>query len=121
METDDREDRNWRWNCLLMTTVEFANPSEFLSELRKDKRHVDRRIVGVAECRRAIAMSPVLLVSVVATARVGADIYRVECICGIECNDRRVLAKMYEQIKNLRNSCASLGLDVRSGTLEEGI
>lgn len=64
-----------------MTTVKFANPSEFLADLRKDTRHVDRRIVGVAECRRAIAMSPVFLVSVVATARVGADIYRVERTC----------------------------------------
>ena len=38
-----------------MTTVEFANPSEFLSELRKDSRHVDRRIVRVAEFRRALS------------------------------------------------------------------
>ena len=108
-----------------MITIKIGNPSEFLAELRKDKRHVDRRIVGVAECRRAIAMSPVLLVSVVGACRVGADIYCVECDCGslfgIEVNDLRVLAKMYGQIKNLRNSCASLGLDVRSGTLVDGI
>jgi hypothetical protein len=66
-------------------------------------------------------MSPVLLVSVGGTARVGADIYRVECVCGslcgIEGNDRRVLKKMHKQVKNLRNSCAGLGLDVRSGTM----
>lgn len=106
-----------------MPTVEFANPSEFLAELRKDSRHVDRGIVRVAECRRASSVSPVLLVSVVGTASVGADIYRVESICGplcgIEVNDRRVLAKMHKQLKNLRNSCAALGLVVRSGTLEE--
>ena len=101
-----------------MITIKIGNPSEFLAELRKDTRHVDRRIVGVAECRRAIAMSPVFLVSVVATAHVRVYIYRVECVCGalcgIEVNDQRVLAKMYGQIKNLRSSCASLGLDVRS-------
>jgi hypothetical protein len=102
-----------------MTTVEFASPSEFLAELRKDSRHVDRGIVRVAECRRASTMSPVLLVCVVGTAHVGADIYRVECICGVLCgvegNDRRVFEKMHKQRKSLRNSCAALGFDVRSG------
>ena len=102
-----------------MTTVKFACLNEFLAELQKDSRHVDRRIVRVAECRRASAIRPVLLISVVATARVGADIYRVECVCGslcgIEINDRRVLANMHKQLKKLRNSCAGLGLDVRSG------
>lgn len=106
-----------------MTTVEFANPSEFLAELRKDSRHVKRGIVRVEECRRPSAMSPVLLVSVVGTARVGADTYRVECVCGslcgIERNDRLVLAKVRKKLENLRNSCTSLGLDVRSGIFEE--
>lgn len=106
-----------------MVTVEFATPSEFLAELRKDSRQVERGIVRVAACRRASAISSVLLVSVVGTARVGADIYRVESISGVLCwigeNDRRVLAKVHKQLKNLRNSCASLGLDVRSGVWEE--
>ncbi len=106
-----------------MTTVEFANSSEFLAELRKDSRHVERNIVRVTECRRASAVSHILFVSVVGTACVGADIYRIECICGalcgIEVNDRRVLAKMRKQLRSLRNSCASLGLNVRSGTFED--
>jgi hypothetical protein len=106
-----------------MTTDEFANPSEFLAELRKDNRYVDRGIVRVAECRRASGMSPVLLISVVGTARVGADIYRFEYICGslcgIEVNDWRALAKMHKQLKSLRNNGAGLGLDVRSEVLEE--
>lgn len=106
-----------------MTTVEFANPSEFLAELRKDSRHVNRRIVRVAECRRSSTMSSVLLVCVVGTARVGADIYRVECICGVLCGvevaDRRVLAQMRSKLKSLRNSCIGMRLDVRSGVVEE--
>ena len=87
-----------------MITVEFATPSEFLAELRKDSRQLERGIVRVAECRRASAISSVLLVSVVGTARVGADMYRVECVCGVLCgievNDRRVLVKM--RASNLR-------------------
>ncbi len=106
-----------------MTTVEFANPSEFLAELRKDSRQVDRGIVRVAERRRASAMSPVLLVSIAGTTRVGDENYRVECVCGalcgIEVNDQRVLAKMRKQLRRLRDSCAGLGLVVRSGTLAE--
>ena len=108
-----------------MITVEFATPSEFLAELRKDSRQVERGIVRVAECRRASAISSVLLVSVVGTARVGADIYRVESICGVLCwigeNDRLVLARIHKQLKNLRSSCVSLGLDVRSGSVQESI
>ena len=108
-----------------MTTVEFASPSEFLAELRKDSRQVDRGIVRVAECRRASTVSSVRLVSVVGTACVGADIYRIECICGalcgIEVNDRLVLARMHKQLKNLRSSCVSLGLEVRSGAVQESI
>ena len=106
-----------------MITVEFANPGEFLAELRKDKRHVDRGIVRVAEWSRASTVSSVRLVSVVGTARVGADMYRVECVCGVLCgidiNDRRALAKMRRQLMRLSGSCASLGLDVRSGTMED--
>lgn len=106
-----------------MTIVEFANSREFLAELRKDRRRVDRGIVRVAERRRASAMSPVLLVIVVGTARVGADIYSIDCLCGVLCGvevaDRQVLAKMHKQLKNLRNGCAALGLDVRSGTMED--
>lgn len=108
-----------------MTTVEFASPSEFLAELRKDSRHVDRGIVRVAECRRASTVSSVRLVSVVGTACVGADMYRVECVCGVLCGieaaDRRVLAKMHKQRKSLRNSCAGLGLEIRSGMLKESL
>ena len=108
-----------------MTTVEFANSSEFLAELRKDSRHVERNIVRVTECRRASAVSHILFVSVVGTACVGADIYRIECICGalcgIEVNDRLVLARMHKQLKNLRSSCVSLGLEVRSGAVQESI
>lgn len=118
METNNHEARTGGGTTALMTTVEFASPSDFLAELRKDRWHVDRGIVRVVECRRASAMSPVLLVSVVGTARVGADIYHVECICGalcgIEVNDRRVLTKMQKQLQSLRSSCAGLGLDVRS-------
>ena len=106
-----------------MTTVEFASPSEFLAELRKDSRHVDRGIVRVAECRRASSVSSVLLVSIVGTAHVGADMYRVEYVCGVLCGlevaDRLVLGQMRSKLKSLRNNCIDLGLDVRSGVVEE--
>ena len=106
-----------------MIIIEFATPSEFLAELRKDSRQVERGIVRVAECRRASAISPVLLVSVVGTAHVGADMYRVECVCGSLCeikgNDRRDFAAMRKQHKKLRTGCAGLGLDVWSGTIED--
>jgi hypothetical protein len=107
-----------------MATVEFTNPGKFLAELRKDSRHVDRGIVRVAERCRASGMSPVLLISVVGTARVGADIYHLECICGTVCGievaDRRVMSQMRKQIKGLRNGCEEIGLDVRLGVMTDG-
>lgn len=106
-----------------MITVEFATSSDFFAELRKDSRQVDRGIVRVAECQRASAISPVMLVSIVGTACVGAEVYRVEYVCGVLCgievNDRRVFAKIRKQLMRFRGSCASLGLDVRSGTVED--
>ena len=68
-------------------------------------------------------MSPLLFVSVVGIARVGADIYRVECICevlcGVEVADRRVIAGTHKQRKILWNCRTDLGLYVQSGMLEK--
>lgn len=106
-----------------MATVEFDELREFLTELSRDSKHVDRRIVRVAQQRRASAMSTAVLVSVVGTARVGKDIYRVEDVsgafCGIEEADRRVVARLNKQLQSLRKRCRGLGFDVRSGVLEE--
>lgn len=106
-----------------MATVEFDNLSEFLAELSKDSQYVDRKIVRVMRRRRASVMSSAVAMSVIGTARVGSDIYRVECVCGALCGiqaaDRQVLVQVREQLKNLRNGCTGLGLDVRSGVLEE--
>ena len=108
-----------------MTTVEFENPHEFVAELSKDRRSLDRRIVRVTQHTRASPAGRVLMVSVVGTAHVGADIYRVESVCGILCgidgNDWRVIRKLHKQLKGLRNRCVGLGLDVRGGVLEENI
>jgi len=106
-----------------MATVEFDSPNEFLAELSKDSQHLDRRIVRVAQRRQASVMTTALLVSVVGTARVGADIYRVECVCGGLCgiqeSDHRVIEQTDNQLQSLRESCAGLGFDVRPGVLEE--
>lgn len=107
-----------------MATVEFDTPEKFLAELAKDSRHVDRKIVRVMRRRQASVMSLAVAMSVIGTARVGADIYRVECVCGALCGipaaDRQVLVQVRAQLKNLRDGCTELGLDVRSGVLEEG-
>ena len=108
-----------------MATVEFENLYKFVAELSKDRRAVNRRIVRVTQHTRASPIGRILMVSVVGTAHVGADIYRVESVCGILCgidgNDRRVIRKLHKQLKGLRNCCVGLGLDVRGGVLEENI
>jgi hypothetical protein len=105
-----------------MATVEFETPEQFLAELSKDRRFVDRKIVRVASQRRGSFMSSAVAVTVVGTARVGSDLYRVECVCGglcgVEASDRLVITQVRKQLKNLRAGCTGLGLDVRSGVLE---
>jgi hypothetical protein len=123
MEADKTQDHDWRWSCHSDDHSEFANLSEFLAELRKGGQYVERGIVRAVECRRPSSMRPVLLVSVVGTASIGADICRVECICGtlcgIEGNDRRVMTQMRKQLKSLKGDCVSMGFDVRSSLLDE--
>ena len=106
-----------------MATVEFESISEFVAELQKDRRHVDRKVVRVASQRRGSVMSSAVAVSIVGTARVGSDIYRVEWLCGalsgIAAADRQVLVQLRKQLNDLRDGCTGLGFDVRSGVLEK--
>ncbi len=104
-----------------MAIVEFDSPDEFLAELQKDRQHVDRAIVRISQWRRAIAMSPILCLSVVATARVGPDVYRLDIFCGALCgipeSDQRALDQQAEVVAGLKLGCTNLGLDVRAGEI----
>ena len=66
-----------------MPIVQFNNIEEFLAELTTDFVHLDRKLVRVTNLYRQSAQSPIIhYVSVVATARVAADLIRLDVHCG---------------------------------------
>ena len=107
-----------------MPIVKFNAPEEFLAELTKDVALVDRQIVRATNLYRQSTYSPgVQHLSVVATARVGSDIVRLDLYCGdlwhIERQDTPVTAKAERMRRALAEGCARLGLEVRAGMLDE--
>lgn len=102
--------------------VRFNEPSEFISELGKDVELVDRRLVRITGLYRQV-MGAVRDYSVVATAKVGPDLYRLEKyvgqLWGLKAEaDKEVLRKGEEVKDQLDLACVELGLAVRAGLLE---
>lgn len=106
--------------------VRFSDPKEFLEELAKDRDHVERRIVRLTNLYRPSQRVPsVQHLSVVATARVGREVVRLEVYCGDfwyldKEKDQKVLDKAKALHTTIEEGCARLGLEVRAGVLEDG-
>jgi hypothetical protein len=103
--------------------VKFNSAQEFLKELEKDKDKVERRIVRLVYQWTPSKLSPnIQHLSVVATARVEGEVYRLDRYCGdvwqIDGQDEPVKKKAEETSKVLGEGCAALGLEVRSGCFE---
>jgi hypothetical protein len=111
-----------------MATVKFNYPGEFLAELKQDCQQVDRGIVRVTTLYRGSTGSPGMRhLSVVATARVGRDLVRLDCYCGDlwqigdqdSPHDQQVMERIQRLSSTLQDGCSQLGLEVRAGLLEE--
>jgi hypothetical protein len=106
-----------------MATVDFDNAAEFLAELEKDRQYVDRGIVRISQCQPHVGTGFIQRLSVTATSRVGADIYRYHVFCGALCgipeSDQRALDQQSEALSGLKLGCTNLGLDARAGELKE--
>lgn len=108
-----------------MATVRFTIPDEFLAELEKDQRLVQRGIVRITHLYRDSTFSPIIRhLSVVATTRIGDDVVRCECDCGdlwqMADNDKKVTARAAQLRRELEEGCARLALHVRAGIVEAG-
>lgn len=103
--------------------VRFNDANEFLKELAKDRDHVERRIVRLTNLYRPSQRVPSIQhLSVVATTRVGRELVRLETYCGDLWNlgrDQSVLDKAKVLHQTIEDGCASLGLEVRSGVLDD--
>lgn len=107
-----------------MPTVKFSHPDDFLEELERDKEKVDRGIVRLVYSFTASKLSPnIQHLSVVATALVAGQVYRLEAYCGdlwrIEDQDQPVHDKGMSVKKQIEYGCARLGLEVRGGAIAE--
>jgi hypothetical protein len=104
-----------------MPIVQFNNVEEFLTELTADLAQLDRQLVRVTNLYQQSRQTPIIqYVSVVATARVAADILRLDVYCGEVWNvdtqhNAPVLKKVEAVQQHLRVSCVQLGIEVRAG------
>jgi hypothetical protein len=104
-----------------MPIVQFNNVEEFVAELTTDLAQLDRQLVRVTNLYQQSRQTPIIqYVSVVATARVAADILRLDVYCGDVWNvdtqhNAPVLKKMEAVQQHLRVSCVQLGIEVRAG------
>ncbi len=104
--------------------VKFNDPGEFVEELKKDVELVDRRLVRITGLYRQVMGPAVRDYSVVATARVGSDLYRLEKyigqLWGLKAEDDKLVLRKGEEVKDqLDLACVELGLSVRAGLLED--
>lgn len=107
-----------------MPTVRFSYPDDLLEELEKDKEKVDRGIVRLVYSFKPSKVSPnITHMSIVATAQVEGQVYRLEHYCGdlwhIEGQDQPVHDKGKKATEQLEEGCKALGLEVRGGSIEE--
>ena len=107
-----------------MPTVKFSDPEDFLEELQKDREKVDRHIVRLVYQVTPTKISPnIQHLSVLATALVADQVYRLEPYCGdlwrIERQDQPVYDKGRQVKEQIVVACAHLGLEVRGGAIGE--
>ena len=106
-----------------MPTVKFNDPEDFLAELTKDKEKVDRGIVRLVYSFNPSTHGITTHLSVVATALVGTQLYRLEAYCGDLWHIEKMDQVTYDQGKQIKGMiekrCATLGLEVRGGAITE--
>jgi len=107
-----------------MAIVRFNVYDEFLAELTKDIELVDRRIVRITNlCQGSTVSSSLKHLSVVATAKVGVDIVRLDVYCGdvwgLNTQHNDVTRKKAQDIQHrITQAGAQLGFEIRAGILE---
>jgi len=103
--------------------VRFDDPDAFIRELDRDRRLVDRRLVRMAFCRQPHReIAGIYYLSLVATARIGDDIYRLERCVGLWSPDpdacKEAAAKADALRAQLTETITALHLAVRDGIWE---
>lgn len=103
--------------------VRFNDVEEFLAELEHDRERIDRGIVRVTKTLTQTAQLPIQQLAVVATARVGDTVVRLERYCGDLWGkefpqDAETHERAEKVMRKLEDACRGMGLEVRAGILE---
>lgn len=104
-----------------MAVVRFNRPEEFIEELRKDRELVPRRVVYLTLLVQPAKVIPIRYLSVVGTAEVGFDVYRLERYCGdlwdFPQPDGATKAAADQVMQLLQQELTAIGFCIRSGVL----
>ena len=104
-----------------MATIRFHQVSEFLDELRKDRGKVDRGIVRMAF--RHTKNPPLTTLTLVASAVVAGHVVTLERRCGefmfADGPDSKPVQDRGDEFADMvKQACAEMNLEVRSGVFE---
>ena len=108
-----------------MVTVKFNEVDEFLEEIEKDHRDIERGVVRVTNMFRTSRISLTTRNTlVVSTYVLRHQLVRLEVYCGdlwgvnAE-DDQKVMARAEEVQDRIAAKCKEVGLELRSGILED--
>jgi hypothetical protein len=106
--------------------VRFNDVNEFIEEIQLDLAQIDRGIVQVTKAVSLTATPPLRHLAVVATARIGDTVVRLDHFCGElweerateGSHDAKIYARAEELMKRIEIAARSSSLEVRAGIVE---
>lgn len=105
-----------------MYTVIFHDVDEFLKELEKDAKRVERSIVRMTSRYKSVMNLPISTLEVVAYYVLDGSLVSLTAYCGDiwrhERTDRPALDKRDSLYKKIEEKCQQLRLEVRAGSIE---
>ena len=109
-----------------MGSVCFSDLTQFIYELQQGRRYCDRRLVRMTEIdNEGFWCSPIHRKHVIATARVGQDIIRLDLFysppSGDSEHDLALSRSIARDLARLRTVCRNLKLKIRRGVIDETV
>lgn len=109
-----------------MASITLYDLSHFIEEITASRRLVEHGVVRLHTIENeGFWSSSVRRAHVVATARIGQDLIRLDMFYGPPSSqdafDREVVRPMARDLHQLHETCHVCGLDIRQGVLEEAL
>ncbi|MEQ1845840.1 MAG: hypothetical protein ABL983_09735 [Nitrospira sp.] len=106
-----------------MGCINLRDLTQFLEDLRRDHRLVDRSLVRVELENEWFWSSNIRIKRLTVTARIRQDILRLDLfsdpLSGNHEHDDLHAQAMSRQLDELREACQELGIEIRRGILEQ--